>query len=167
LPGPPLHVRPRAPLPPPGTGPLPTVRQPPPGAGPIQPFSQSKIGRAKGVLSQSGHYFVSGNELFVNKGAPLPHFCQGPTDALTKDYLKYEGASSFLKDCLHAAEEIMAGRTFRYDQPAIRSESRETQGAIGESDASNVLVAQAVSAGHGGKINQNADPNVGEGYLIV
>jgi hypothetical protein len=164
-PSPPPQVQPRAPLPLPGTGPRPIQR--PPVQGPIQPYSNAKKGGVNGLLSENGNYFVGGGNLYVKKGATAPHYCIGPTDTLVKDYGKYEGKSSFLKDCLHTAEEIMGGKTFRYDIPATRSQSRETNDNIGDSDPKNILAAQAVSNSYAGKTNENADPGVGEGYLIV
>jgi hypothetical protein len=171
---PPPVVRPlahpvaRAVLPPPR--PTPAPPPPPAGSRSIQPYSQATLSGKTGKLSTNGHYFVASGQLWVHETATAPKACTQTVDAIRPRgkgiYSQWVGGTTFLKDCLHTAEEIMAGKTFNYEKGGIRSQSRDSKEAIGVSDAENQRIALALAQA-GGSVDANADPAAGEAYLIV
>ena len=155
---------------PPSPRPTPAPPPVPAGSRSIQPYSEDKLSGKDGKLSASGHYFVAGGQLWVHAAATAPKACTQTIDTMRPKgkgaYYQWVGATSFLKDCLHTAEEIMAGKTFSYEKGGIRSQSRDSKEAIGVSDAKNQRIALALAKG-GGSVDAGADPAAGEAYLIV
>jgi hypothetical protein len=135
----------------------------------VQRFSEAKLTKHSGDLSTNGHYFVSSGQLWVLESATDPKTCTKTMDKMKPNgqtYHRWEGSMSFLKDCLHTAEEIMGGKTFSYEKGAIHSQSRDSSKDIGESDTKNKSIASDLGQG-GGKVNENADPAAGQAFLIV
>ncbi len=142
----------------------------PAGSRSIQPYSEIKLSGKEGKLSTNGHYFVAGGQLWVHAAATAPKACSQTIDTIRPKekgtYYQWVGATSFLKDCLHTAEEIMAGKIFSYEKGGIRSQARDSKESIGVSDAENQRIALALSRA-GGSVNASADPAAGDAYLIV
>jgi hypothetical protein len=137
----------------------------------IQPYTEVTKSGHKGKLSQNDLYFVTGAGLYVKKnvGAPAPRYCHATVDKIG-DYIKHEGDHSFLKDCLHTAEEIMASATIDYEGPGVvRSKSTLALAItdIGESDAQNIAIAKDAQTRHAAAVNEYAAPNAGEAFMIV
>jgi hypothetical protein len=169
-PVPPPVARAVLPAVPPSPRPAPAPPPAPAGSRSIQPYSEIKLSGKEGKLSANGHYFVAGGQLWVHAAATAPKACTQYVDKMCPKgkgtYYQWVGATSFLKDCLHTAEEIMAGKTFSYEKGGIRSQSRDSKESIGVSDAENQRIALALSRA-GGSVDAGADPAAGEAYLIV
>lgn len=136
----------------------------------IQPYGNAKKSGLNGKLSQSGHYFVAGGALYVQRGAPAPHDCHATVDTIDRgNYIRYEGNRRFLKDCLHTAEEIMGRDSYDYTVGSVRSETADAPTAdIGAGDPQNIVAALNVLAtGGGAATNALAAPNPGQAYMIV
>ncbi|MCD0449415.1 hypothetical protein LO762_09465 [Actinocorallia sp. API 0066] len=118
-------------------------------------------------LSASGHYIVAEFEplrLFVHPRADKPHYCGPELDSITYDgvkYTSYEPERRFLRDCLHAAEEIIHGKAL----PLGGDYSHVGDELFGRSEADNIRIAEA---GRGQpNTGEQANPDYKEAYVIV
>ncbi|NPD22730.1 hypothetical protein [Corallococcus exiguus] len=126
----------------------------------------------EGWMSENGNYFIPddwGGQVIFATAAPLNSVVfrkQGLNDTLfsSKTYVPYV-STTFIKDCLHTAEEIMHQSLFDPKEGATRSKSVENGSAFGNSKLENVLVAQSLLKGRGS--NDNAAPLAGQAYVIV
>ena len=117
-------------------------------------------------LSEHGAYATDGtSEMLVNPGSTAVERSRdtGRTARYNGiDYQIWEPAMDVIGDCVAAAEEIMHGQTLKYGAPGI-SHFRDAPGTpeFGASDASNRTEGAASDLDH------NANPPIGEAYVIV
>ncbi|RKG64976.1 hypothetical protein D7V80_24955 [Corallococcus sp. CA054B] len=123
-------------------------------------------------MSESDNYFIpddwDGQVIFATS-APLNsvvHRKQGLGDTLFNGKIYVPCVSTtFIKDCLHTAEEIMYQSQFDPKNGATRSRSVELGCDFGNSTLENILVANSLGSGKGS--NDNAMPLAGQAYVIV
>jgi hypothetical protein len=141
-------------------------------SGVLQPYTviaKNKGGKLKGeIWSDNDLYFLQNaadDYIWALNTAPAPRasIATGFTDTrATKIYGSYKSAS-FLKDCLHTAEEIMADGPLQFGA-GVYSDAVAGQ-PFGESDAKNIALATALAAGKG--VDAAASPALGQSYAIV
>jgi hypothetical protein len=119
----------------------------------------------KGRLSASGNYLILQSDplsLYVKPGATEPHYCLLAGEFIkynAANYAKYRPERQFVRDCLHSAEEVIAGKAL--DIGGVNSKVAGTTDLFGESDQKNIKLATTYA------LNNLAAPNVGQAYVTV
>jgi hypothetical protein len=134
--------------------------------GAVQKYKKAK----DGLWSDNDLYFLpggGGDHLWALSTAAAPLASNATGGNTTIDKKKYnEYKSSFLlQDCLHTAEEIMAGGTLKYGA-GVYSKTADAAGtAFGETAAKNRAIATARAA----LVTSNAAaaPGVGQAFVIA
>jgi len=118
-----------------------------------------------GKLTENENYFIpdsyGGKLVYAATTASAPSSSdkyQGKVAARSRSYQGYK-SKKFLKDCLHTAEEINAGKELK--SGGVQSKVSGTTSAFGDSDSENIKLATAHA------LNDAAAPNVGQAYVIV
>ena len=123
-------------------------------------------------MSENGNYFIPDRwdaQVIFATSTPLNSVVyrkQGLGDTLLngKTCVPYV-STTFIKDCLHTAEEVMHQSQFDPKIDATRSKSVEKGYDFGNSTMENVLVAKSLLNCKGS--NDNATPLASQAYVIV
>ena len=135
----------------------------------VQRYSETDIREldGHGRLSENGNYFIPnswGAELvYVATTAQAPRSSSTHLGQKTANSKTYQGyvSNQFIKDCLHTAEEINAGRDLKKDAN-VYSKVAGTSEAFGDTDEGNITLASS----HG-RDDDTAAPNLGQAYVII
>jgi hypothetical protein len=127
----------------------------------------------QGKLSENEHYFIPDADqksIYVEaKTAHEPHISKDTTAALqtynSKQYKKYKPIGQYYQDCLHTAEEIMAGGDldFKSSDRSRVAGTKGKAGLFGQKPSKNIKLAQRYHK----QFDNDADPYVGQAYAIV
>jgi hypothetical protein len=133
-----------------------------------------KLGTYDGLMSENDNYFIPtesdwGEQVIFATAAPrnsTAYRKQGLADISSKGktYVPYI-SESFIKDCLHTAEEICNQKQFDPKSSETRSKTVEFGRDFGDSDAGNIATANFLSLAKAS--NGNAAPGLGQAYVIV
>ena len=137
----------------------------------VQPYEQKTIKDLGGAgrLSEGKKFFIPDNNGKIIWATEVPLYSkdagQGSIDYQSRTYTAYEPKTSFLKDCLHTAEEIMAGAKLKTG--SVRSSAADHGGRFGNSDEDNKKIAQEILDSDDIAHDQAAAPNPGQAYVIL
>jgi hypothetical protein len=152
--------------------PSPSVRAPDAGTSAGKPNKKLK---GKVLTSPNELYKVplrpnGASSLFARTDAPAPLGLQRSRsesvyESKGFEYHKYVPAKGqAVKDCLNHTEEVMAGKQLAHDK--VYSKVKGTEDAFGDSASGNLKAAKKAGKSKT-PTNQNASPEVGDGYVIV
>lgn len=133
---------------------------------------REKVNSEAVLISKGSLYIIKDQDrsvLYVNSVVPAPYYCKAAQgSSLTYDgseFKPYVPQNQFLKDCLHSAEEIMAGKTLKLGD--LRSKVKGTNTPFGDTDDKNIEAANEAARTQGLAVNEAADPKGGQAYVIV
>ncbi|GCE15684.1 hypothetical protein [Tengunoibacter tsumagoiensis] len=123
------------------------------------------------LLSENGLYLILQSDpygLYVKDGTPDPRVCILAGEDVKYNgstYNKYASSWQFYPDCLHTAEEVLKNK--KLELGGDQSKVSPTGAAFGTSDAANILAANTARANHVNATNDNANPGLGQAYVMV
>jgi hypothetical protein len=143
----------------------------------VQRYTEETLARKKGRLSQTRKYFLPDNkpaEIWVREGVEPPRYCRW-TGVRRKEggvfYYKYEPETTFRKDCLRTAEDVMHQKALAQGQVASAVRDGAPFAATGDRWA-NVPLARHYAQSRDANVsgvdpNDLEAPDVGQAYAIV
>lgn len=144
----------------------------------VQRFFITEVGNLGDVrATENGQYLIEGPDesqghrtIWVREDATAPRHCsrtEQTQEANGWTYYAWEPANQFYADCLHTAEEIMAGRNFRLNS-GVRSQVAGTGDAFGDTEEANVAAATRYARSRSPwATNHDENPHVGQALALV
>jgi len=143
----------------------------------LQPYTEAKIpnlGNTEAKVSASEQYILPYNTvLYVRADAAAPRGFVRDKTVRTEQfnyngarYTAYKHGGSFLKDCLHTAEELINQRQLLVNR-ATYSRVRGSRLVFGQEEEGKNIECARREQKDGHPVNERANPDVGQAYVIV
>ncbi|WP_292794745.1 DUF4157 domain-containing protein [Nostoc sp. NMS7] len=125
-----------------------------------------------GTLSEKGKYFLPEEPI----QSPTIYATSEPSNCIrvsnstydfnNETYASYKPKNQYLDDCLHTAEEIVNGKILQYGTSTYSKETI-TKRVFGQKEGINIEIAKKAKDLSSGSINENANAQKDNAYVIV